>query len=220
MARCLPKRFVVSGACYSRLMRLLIAVLFVGSAVLSAQESGPLTEADGANFESALASLYRNISESDNERNGLNSNRAIVLTQRALNGYLRFQGTSMLPEGLSDVTVEIQEGGRLTGTGTLNLDELDDFDAGATGMLQFLSGSLPVSVSVAIEELDGEFYVALGDAQIGPVNVPPALAQVLVRRYSANESYPSGIDLTEPIFIPSEVEDIQIQQGRITVVTK
>jgi len=211
---------VVSGACYSRSMRLLIAVLVVVSTVGFAQEDGPLTESDGADFESALASLYRNISESENESNGVNANRAIVLTQRALNGYLRFQGASILPEGLSDVTVVIQGNGRVTGTGTVNLDEIDDVDAGSSGMLQFLSGSLPLSVSASIEELDGALYVALGDTQIGPVNVPAALAQLLVRRYSVNDDFPNGIDLANPILIPSAVEDIQIQQGQITVVTR
>ena len=47
-------------------MRLLIALLVVASTVGLAQEDGPLTEADGADFESALASLYRHVSESDN----------------------------------------------------------------------------------------------------------------------------------------------------------
>ncbi len=211
---------MVSGACYSRSMRLLIALLVVASTVGLAQEDGPLTEADGADFESALASLYRHVSESDNESTGLTTNRAIVLTQRALNGYLRFQGVSILPEGLSDVTVEIQEGGLVTAFGTVNLDEIDEFDAGPTGMLQFLSGSLPVSVSVAIEERDGALYFALGDTQIGPVNVPAALAQLLIQQYSVNESYPTGIDLANPLLIPSVVEDIQIQQGQITVVIK
>ena len=211
---------MVSGACYSRSMRLLIALLVVVSTVGLAQEDGPLTEADGADFESALASLYRHVSESDNESTGLTTNRAIVLTQRALNGYLRFQGLSILPEGLSDVTVEIQEGGLVTAFGTVNLDEIDEFDAGPTGMLQFLSGSLPVSVSVAIEERDGALYFALGDTQIGPVNVPAALAQLLIQQYSVNESYPTGIDLANPLLIPSVVEDIQIQQGQITVVIK
>tara|TARA_B100000686_G_C16802126_1_gene986899 strand:+ start:3750 stop:4355 length:606 start_codon:yes stop_codon:yes gene_type:complete len=201
-------------------MRLLIALLVVVSTVGLAQEDGPLTEADGADFESALASLYRHVSESDNESTGLTTNRAIVLTQRALNGYLRFQGLSILPEGLSDVTVEIQEGGLVTAFGTVNLDEIDEFDAGPTGMLQFLSGSLPVSVSVAIEERDGALYFALGDTQIGPVNVPAALAQLLIQQYSVNESYPTGIDLANPLLIPSVVEDIQIQQGQITVVIK
>ena len=201
-------------------MRLLIALLVVASTVGLAQEDGPLTEADGADFESALASLYRHVSESDNESTGLTTNRAIVLTQRALNGYLRFQGVSILPEGLSDVTVEIQEGGLVTAFGTVNLDEIDEFDAGPTGMLQFLSGSLPVSVAVAIEERDGALYFALGDTQIGPVNVPAALAQLLIQQYSVNESYPTGIDLANPLLIPSVVEDIQIQQGQITVVIK
>ena len=134
---------MVSWACYSRSMRLLIAVLFVGFTVVFAQEDGPLTEADGANFESALASLYRNISGSDTEPTGLTSNRTIVLTERAVNGYLRFQGASILPEGLSDVTVEIEEGGRVTGTGILNLDEIDDFLRKST----IFSGSFQNSIS-------------------------------------------------------------------------
>jgi len=63
-------------------------------------------------------------------------------------------------------------------------------------------------------------YFALGDTQIGPVNVPAALAQLLIQQYSVNESYPTGIDLANPLLIPSVVEDIQIQQGQITVVIK
>ena len=220
MACLLPHGFVASGACYSRSMRLLIVVIFVGCTVLFAQDTGTLTEADGADFESALNALYRNISDSDNQTTGLSPSSAVVLTQRALNGYLRFQGTTILPEGLSDVTIEIQSDGRLTGTGTLDLDQIEDFDAGSVGMLQFLSGSLPVALSVTLKEVDGELHVGLGDTQIGPVRVPPALGRLLIQRYSVNERYPNGIDLDNPISIPSAVEDIQIEQGQIIVVTK
>ena len=62
--------------------------------------------------------------------------------------------------------------------------------------------------------------MTLEDLEIGPVNVPPALGQLLVRQYSVNERYPNGIDLSEPILIPSAIEDVEIQQGRIVIVTQ
>tara|TARA_B100000029_G_scaffold489929_1_gene548219 strand:- start:987 stop:1592 length:606 start_codon:yes stop_codon:yes gene_type:complete len=201
-------------------MRLLLATLFTGFVLVSSQDSRPLTAEDGADFVSVMDLLNQAVPEVNEQEVENDSAREIVVTQRSLNGYLRFQGASILPEALSDVTVEILEGGQLIGTGFVNVDEVDDLSSGSMGMLQFLSGSLPVSVSMTIEVSGEELQMTLEDLEIGPVNVPPALAQLLVRQYSVNERYPNGIDLSEPILIPSAIEDVEIQQGRIVIVTQ
>ena len=201
-------------------MRLLLATLFTGFVLVSSQDSRPLTAEDGADFVSVMDLLNQAVPEVNEQEVENDSAREIVVTQRSLNGYLRFQGASILPEALSDVTVEILEGGQLIGTGFVNFDEVDDLSSGSMGMLQFLSGSLPVSVSMTIEVSGEELQMTLEDLEIGPVNVPPALGQLLVRQYSVNERYPNGIDLSEPILIPSAIEDVEIQQGRIVIVTQ
>ena len=201
-------------------MRLLIALFLVVPVSVSAQQSEAVTEADSVDLEQALATLRKNISDSSDQLADTRPNRTVVFLQRSLNGYLRFQGNSVLPKGLSDVVVEIQADGRLSGTGMLNLDETDDFADASSGVLRFLSGSLPVMVSVAIEEADRSVIVTVEEVQIGPVTVPTALAELLVQRYSVNESYPTGFDLSVPVALPAAVRNVQIRQGQIAIVTQ
>tara|TARA_B100000949_G_scaffold234415_1_gene253413 strand:- start:1066 stop:1662 length:597 start_codon:yes stop_codon:yes gene_type:complete len=198
-------------------MSLLIALFLILPVSVGAEQSQMLTPADGADFEQALAALNQNISDSSNQTAG---SRTVVFSERSLNGYLRFQGESFLPTGLSNVSVEIQEAGRLIGTGMLNLDEMGDFPGGSTGVLQLLSGSLPVSITVAVEETGKRLHFTLEVVQIGPVTLPSTLAGLLVRRYSVSERYPDGFDVSAPALLPSAVQDIHIQQGRISIVTQ
>ena len=201
-------------------MRLLIPLFLILATSVSSQQNEAVTEADGVDFEQAIAALRSNISDSSDPLTEVSQKGTVEFTQRSLNGYLRFQGNSFLPSGLSDVTVEIQQDGRLRGTGVLDLDEMDDFADGSSGVLQLLSGSLPVSVSVLVVEADRDLEITVESVQIGPVTLPTALAEILVRRYSVSESYPAGLDLSVPIALPPAVKDIQIQQSLITIVTQ
>ena len=198
-------------------MSLLIALFLILPVSVGAEQSQTLTPSDGADFEQAVAALNQNITDSSNQTAG---SRTVVFSERSLNGYLRFQGKSFLPTGLSNVSVEIQEAGRLIGRGMLNLDEMGDFPGGSTGVLQLLSGSLPVSITVAVEETDKRLHFTLEVVQIGPVTLPSTLAGLLVRRYSVSERYPDGFDVSAPALLPLAVQDIHIQQGRISIVTQ
>ena len=201
-------------------MSLLIALFLIFPVSVGAEQSEALTPADGADFEQAVAALNQNVSDLSKQPGAANSNRTVVFSERSLNGYLRFQGKSLLPTGLSNVSIEIQEGGRLIGTGMLNLDEIGDFPGGSTGALKFLSGSLPVSITVGVEETDKRLHFTLEVVQIGPVTLPSTLAGLLVRRYSVSGRYPDGFDVSAPALLPSAVQDIHIQQGRISIVTQ
>jgi len=201
-------------------MSLLIALFLIFPVSVGAEQSEALTPADGADFEQAVAALNQNVSDLSKQPGAANSNRTVVFSERSLNGYLRFQGKSLLPTGLSNVSIEIQEGGRLIGTGMLNLDEIGDFPGGSTGALKFLSGSLPVSITVGVEETDRRLHFTLEVVQIGPVTLPSNLAGLLFRRYSVSGRYPDGFDVSAPALLPSAVQDIHIQQGRISIVTQ
>jgi len=201
-------------------MRFLIALFLILPVSVATEQSDELTAADGADFEQAVAALNQNLSDLNKQPGGANSNRTVVFSERSLNGYLRFQGKSLLPTGLSNVSVGIQDEGRLIGTGILNLDEMDDFPSGSTGVLQLLSGSLPVSITVGVEEMDRRLHFRLEVVQIGPVTLPSTLAGLLVRRYTVSERYPDGFDVSAPALLPSAVQDIHIEQGRISIVTQ
>ena len=201
-------------------MRFLIALFLILPVSVATEQSDELTAADGADFEQAVAALNQNLSDLNKQPAGANSNRTVVFSERSLNGYLRFQGKSLLPTGLSNVSVGIQGEGRLIGTGILNLDEIDDFPGGSTGVLQLLSGSLPVSITVGVEEMDRRLHFRLEVVQIGPVTLPSTLAGLLVRRYTVSERYPDGFDVSAPALLPSAVQDIHIEQGRISIVTQ
>ena len=98
-------------------MRFLIALFLIFPVSVATEQSDELTAADGEDFEQAVAALNQNVSGLSKQPGEASSNRTVVFSERSLNGYLRFQGKSLLPTGLSNVSVEIQDEGRLIGAG-------------------------------------------------------------------------------------------------------
>ena len=200
-------------ACYSLRVTwiLLIAAMF---ATAPAQADGPLTAADGRQLEAALARILLNAAIPRGGRE-----RRVVITERAVNGFLRFQGADDLPPGLTGPELRMQAGGRLRVTAVVDLDAVREQQSpGRFNPLRFLGGRLPVTAVGIVRSAGRTLTLDIESAQVGSLPVPATLVAELVRIYTRSDRYPDGIDVSEPIPLPSGIDAVHVERQRMVVV--
>jgi hypothetical protein len=187
-------------------------VLF-GSAA-PAQRSGPPTAADGREFEAALGRILLNAAT---PRRG--GTREVIITERAVNGFMRFQAADRLPPGLADPELRMEAGGRLTVTATVDLDAVREQQSpGRLNPLRFLGGRLPVTAIGIVQSARRTLTIRIESARVGSLSVPATLVAELVRIYTRSDQYPDGIDVSEPIPLPSGIDAVRVESRRTVVV--
>jgi len=181
---------------------------------MSVQGSGPLTAADGRELEAALARILLNAGTPSRGRE-----RRVILGERAINGFLRFQGADRLPPGLTEPALRMEAGGRLTVTTTVDLDAVREQQApGPFNPLRFLGGELPVTAIGIVQSARRALTIDVESARVGSLSVPVTLVNELVQIYTRSDEYPDGIDLSEPIALPSGIDAVLVEPQRIVVV--
>ncbi len=219
-------------ACYSCPVHRILAIALVigssspvpGGGPLTAAErmigsspvprDGPLTAADGRELEAALARILLNAGTPSRGRE-----RRVVISERAVNGFLRFQGADRLPPGLTAPELEMEAGGRLTVTVTVDLDAVREQQSpGRFNPLRFLSGRLPVTATGVVRSARRRVTIDIESTHVGSLSVPATLVNELVRIYTRSDEYPDGIDLGEPIALPSGIDAVLVEPQRIVIV--
>lgn len=192
---------------------MLALIVAIGSAA-PFQGSEALTAADGRELEAALARILLNAATP-----GRGAERRVVITERAVNGFLRFQGADQLPPGLAEPELRMEAGGRLTVTATVDLDAVREQQApGRFNPLRFLSGRLPVTGVGVVRSAGRALTIDIESARVGSLSVPAALVSELVQIYTRSEQYPDGIDVGEPIPLPSGIDAVHVESQRTVVV--
>lgn len=192
---------------------ILATLLLVGSPA-PVQADGPLTAADGRELETALARILLNAAIPRGGRE-----RRVVITERAVNGFLRFQGADQLPPGLTEPSLRMEAGGRLTVTAIVDLDAVREEQApGRYNPLRFLSGQVPVTGVGVVRSARRSLTIEIESARVGSLSVPATLVAELVQLYTRSDEYPDGIDVSEPIGLPDGIEAVRIEAQRTVVV--
>lgn len=183
-------------------------------AAAPAPQGGPPTAADGREFESALARILLNAAT---PRRG--EPREVIITERAVAGFLRFQAADSLPPGLADPELRMEAGGRLTVTATVDLDAVREQQSpGPLNPLRFLSGSVPVTAIGIVQSSRRTLTIRIESARVGALPVPATLVAELVQVYTRSDRYPDGIDVSEPIPLPSGIDAVRVESRRTVVV--
>ena len=143
----------------------------------------------------------------------------IIIYQREINAYLRFQAASEFPEGVTDPDVALRSGGAVSLGATVDLSAIRDARArGTLDPLRYLGGRLPVSANGLVRTLNGIGRVDIESVSIGGVPMPASVLSELVRYYSRSDQNPDGIDVSEPFELPYGVTELRIEHEQVVVV--
>ena len=201
-------------ACYSLRVTSILAVVAMFVSLVPPQADGPPTAADGRQLEAALGRILLNAATPRGARA-----RRVVITERAVNGFLRFQGADQLPPGLTEPELRMEAGGRLTISATVDLDSVRAQQSpGRFNPLRLLGGRLPVTAVGIVRSAGRALTIDIESAQIGSLSVPATLVAELVQIYTRSERYPDGIDVSEPIPLPSGIDAVHVEAQRAVVV--
>ena len=143
----------------------------------------------------------------------------VIIHQREINAYLRFQAVSEFPAGLTDPDIALRNGGAVAVRATVDLSVLRDArPRGAFDPLRYLSGRLPVTADSVVRTQSSVAHVDVESVTIAGVPMPSSVFAELVRHYSRSEQYPDGVDVTEPFDLPYGMSELRVEHERVVVV--
>ena len=148
------------------------------------------------------------------------SPRQTVVTEGEVNSYLRFKAGSQLPTGVTDPSVGILGEGKLNGRAVVDLDVIRQ-KKGTGGWfdpVSYLTGRLPVTASGTLYTQDGKGRFELASAEVSGLPIPKTFLQELVYYYTRTPDNPNGINIDQPFGLPAEIQRIDVEKGRATVI--
>ncbi|MCH7747640.1 MAG: hypothetical protein E2P06_16680 [Acidobacteria bacterium] len=192
------------------------AVVGVGLATLVAGEIQPsddLTRDDGARLERKLISI---LSHADTESPEA---RLTPLLEPEINAFLKFQGASQLPTGVTEPTVRIGDGGLVSAVAIVDLDVIrQQRSRGWLDPLQYLAGRLRVTASGTIRSGGGVAHIEIQSVTVAGIPVPVQVLYELVRYFTRTVDHPDGTRLDEPIPLPYRITELQLSPGQAVIV--
>jgi len=143
-----------------------------------------------------------------------------IVTNDELNSYLRFSAGEQLPVGVTEPSMVIQGGGRVSGRAVADLDIIRK-KKGTGGWLDptsYLTGRLPVTASGVLRTEDGRGRFELSSAEVGGIPIPKSFLQEIVSFYTRTAEHPSGITIDQAFELPAKIRRIDSTPGRAVIV--
>jgi len=146
------------------------------------------------------------------------SSETVVVSQRQLNSYLNLSLGSSLPRGVSELAIEIQKD-RLGARAMLDLDRVKQQlpDGAVSGVLSYLSGTVPVELVGRLASANGTGQVQIDQATVSGVGVPVSLLAQVVSLSTRTRALPQGVDMLAPFRLPYSARQIRLEPGRAFV---
>ena len=194
-------------------MKALLAAILAGALVTTAAAANVSRE-QAAVFQKKLDQIVLN--------SGQKSERAreTTITEDEVNSWLRFSAGDKVPTGVTEPTITIRGEGRLHGRAIVDLDAVrrKNSSGGLFDPRSYLTGRLPVTATGTLEATEGRGKFTLETATISGVPIPKSFLQELLSYYSRNDDYPNGINMDDPFDLPAEIQRIDVQPGKATIV--
>jgi hypothetical protein len=143
----------------------------------------------------------------------------IAFTDREVNAYFRVHGPDLLPRGVQDAQVAIEEAGKVQARALVALDQaLKTKERSWLDPLAWVTGTLELTATGTLTAANGKGRFAIERATLGGVTIPKSLLQDLVTYYSASPTNPRGFELEEPFNLPAKIHTVQTTRGAATVI--
>ncbi len=188
-------------------------VLVAGLVSAAAPGGSQPTAEDGRRLATKLARIVGLGSRDSDGR------RTVVLLEREVNAYLRFQAAPQLPPGVTEPHITMTGGNRVVARARIDLDAVAAArEPGALDPLRYLRGSLPVAASGTLEARDGRGRIEVESVTVADLPVPAVVLDLLVRFHTRGEALPLGFDLAAPFELPYRIREIRVAAGEAIVV--
>ena len=136
-----------------------------------------------------------------------------------VNSYLQLRVAPKFPTGVADPAVTLVGQGRVSGRAIVDLDNIRKKSSGGWfDPAAYLTGRLPVTATGLLTTDKGSGRFQVESAEVSGIPVPKTLLQELVSYYTKSADLPNGVDLEQPFDLPSNIQKIDVQPGRATVV--
>ena len=146
------------------------------------------------------------------------SREPITVSERQVNSYVTLALGSKLPASVSGLSFRF-EPERLAASGMLDLDAVKDKlpKTGASTLLSFLGGTVPVTVKGRFRGASGQGQVVVEEATVGCISLPPSMLAQIVAQSTRSATKPAGFDLLAPFPLPWTARSVRLESGRAVV---
>jgi hypothetical protein len=140
-------------------------------------------------------------------------------TEQEVNAYFRVHGPEIVPEGVLDPQLGIDNGGHVRARAIVDLDSaLKTKQRGVLDPLAWVTGKVEVVALGTLQTAEGKGRLSIESATLGGVPVPKTLLQELVSYYSRTPDSARGFSLEEPFALPANIRTVETTRGAATVV--
>ena len=188
-------------------------IALAAPAASDAQPSDTLTLEDGARLEQKLIVILGHADTESPEA------RLTPLLEPEINAFLRFQGASQLPTGITTPTVRIGDAELVSAEAIVDLDLIRRQRArGWLDPLQYLTGHLRITASGTVRSGGGVARIDIQSLTVAGIPVPVQVLHELVRYFTRTIDHPDGTRLDGPIPLPYRITELQLSPGQAVIV--
>ena len=151
-------------------------------------------------------------------QNGADAPKEFEIGEEELNAYLKDPSKTQLPEGIETPWIRFEKSLAIVGA-TLDLDKLEG-QIPQSGVLQFLSGQVPVEIATRVKAGGGVGKLVLERITLAGVPLPPDFIASLIGDVDTSEFLPPGFRLGDAFSLPYDLESIRLEPGTAVVLQR
>jgi hypothetical protein len=188
-----------------------LALAALGASEL--QPSDAITPDDGTRAEQKFITIIGHAGTDSPEA------RPTRLPEREINAFLKFQGASQLPTGITAPVVRLGDASLVSAEAVVDLDAIrQQRERGLLDPLRYLAGRLRVIASGTIRSGGGMAQVDIHSVSVAGVPVPVQVLSEMVRYFTRTPDQPDGTRIDAPIPLPYRITELQLSPGLAVIV--
>ena len=150
--------------------------------------------------------------------NGADAPKEFEISEEELNAFLKDPSKRPLPEGIETPWIRFEKSLAIVGA-TLDLDKLEG-QLPKSGVLQFLSGQVPVEIATRVKAGGGVGKLILERITLAGIPLPPDFIASFIGDVDTSEFLPSGFRLGAAFSLPYDLESIRLEPGTALVLQR
>ncbi len=150
--------------------------------------------------------------------NGADASKEFEIGEEDANAYLKDPSKNQLPEGIESPWIRFEKSLAIVGA-TLDLDKLEG-QLPKSGVLQFLSGQVPVEIAARVKAGGGVGKLVLERITLAGVPLPPDFIASFIGDVDTSEFLPPGFRLGDAFSLPYDLESIRLEPGTALVLQR